>query len=84
MSAWPDWWSWEIELLPHVRQRMLDRGFTEVELRVMIEDATDISPDDFPGRWVAKTSQGGAPWEVILEPNERQRIIKVVTAYPVY
>jgi hypothetical protein len=38
----PDWWSFELELSPHVEERMIDRGFTEVDLRMMIDAAKTI------------------------------------------
>jgi hypothetical protein len=34
---WPEWWTWELELSPHLLRRMLDRGFSEVDLRIMME-----------------------------------------------
>jgi hypothetical protein len=37
---WPDWWEWELDLsLPHLRKRMIDRGFSETDLLTMLEDA---------------------------------------------
>jgi hypothetical protein len=42
----PDWWSFELELSPHVEERMIDRGFTEVDLRMMIDAAKTIRPAD--------------------------------------
>ena len=38
----PDWWSFELELSPHVEERMIDRGCTEVDLRMMIDAAKTI------------------------------------------
>lgn len=35
--AWPHWWDWEIELTPHLEKRMEDRGFTELDLRGMLQ-----------------------------------------------
>ena len=36
---WPDWWEWELELSPHLEKRMVDRDFTELDLRTMLENA---------------------------------------------
>jgi hypothetical protein len=33
MKTWPEWWDWELELTPHLLKRLVDRGFTEVDLR---------------------------------------------------
>jgi len=34
--GWPDWWSWELQLTPHLKERMVDRGFAEIDLREML------------------------------------------------
>jgi hypothetical protein len=78
----PAWWEWELELTPHVEQRMEERGFSEVELRMMLERATDLLPDRESARWEVRTHHGGAPWTVILEIDEHDERIVVVTAYP--
>ena len=44
MHEWPDWWNLENILSPHVIERMLDRDFSEVELRAMLEDAEGYRP----------------------------------------
>ena len=77
----PPWWDWELELSLHVERRMVDRDFTEVELRAMLEQSTDVAPALVEGRFVARTRHRGAPWEVILEPDEETHTVVVVTAY---
>lgn len=62
---------------------MIDRGFTEVDLRLMLEAAEDIRPAATNGRWVVDTVHDGDSWEVIVEPDERDRVIVVITAYRV-
>lgn len=42
-AQWPEWWSWEIELTPHLLKRMVDRSFTEVHLRRMLEVAATFA-----------------------------------------
>ena len=38
----PDWWDWPFDCdREHVERRMLDRGFNEVDLRDMLERATE-------------------------------------------
>lgn len=80
-KKWPAWWAWEIELTPHVLKRMVDRRFTEVDLRRMLEVATGFRRDVVPGRWVVETRHASAPWEVIVEPDESVHVLVVVTAY---
>ena len=62
---------------------MVDRDFTEVDLRRMLEHATRLHVDVIDGRWMVQTWHGGRSWEVIVEPDEENRILIVITAYPV-
>jgi hypothetical protein len=62
---------------------MVDRQFSEVDLRRMLEYATGLREDTVEGRWIAEVRHGKHPWEVILEPDLDARLIVVVTAYPI-
>lgn len=77
----PEWWSWEIELSPHVLKRMVDRGFNEIALRQMLEDAADIAPDPHSGRWIIRSVWERRRWVVIVEPSAVDRVVVVITAY---
>jgi hypothetical protein len=79
----PVWWSWEFELSPHLLKRMTDRRFNEAELRLMWEDASGYHQDYEPGRWVVETRHAGHAWEIIVEPAPQEKVLVVVTAYPV-
>jgi hypothetical protein len=81
--AFPDWWDWELELTPHLEKRMEDRGFTEVNLRQMLEHATGFRRDAVEGRFVVETRFRGRPWEVVVEPDEVEHLLVVVTAFGV-
>ncbi len=83
MTNSPDWWSWELELSLHVLDRMIDRCFSETDLRTMLDDASDISPNKEPGRWTVTTGHQGEIWEIIVQPLELDRILRIVTAYQV-
>lgn len=83
MPNWPQWWDWELELPPHVLKRMVDRRFTEVDLRDMLVRATGFRPDHVPGRFVVETTHAGRDWIVIVEPEEPAETLVVVTAYAV-
>jgi len=83
MVDWPDWWSWELELSPHLLKRMTDRQFNEADLRLMLAEASGYHQDHVEGRWVVETRSGGRAWEVVVEPDSDQRTLVVVTAYPV-
>jgi hypothetical protein len=81
--SWPDWWEWELEFTPHLEKRMEDRDFNEVELRAMLEHARGYRDDVVEGRFVIQTERKGALWEVIVEPDEIEHLLVVVTAYRV-
>ena len=65
----PSWWDWELELTPHVEKRMDDRGFTEVELRLMLHDARSYRPDSVDGRFLIECWLRRRVWHVIVEPD---------------
>jgi hypothetical protein len=61
---------------------MVDREFTELDLRQMLEDASGLRPDVEGGRWVVTARLRRRAWEVIVEPDEAERVLVVITAYP--
>ncbi|HLL88519.1 MAG TPA: hypothetical protein VK324_04395 [Tepidisphaeraceae bacterium] len=69
-TVWPDWWSWELELTPHLLKRMIDRGFNEVDLRTMLQSAERLRPDHEPGRFVVTCRLRRRAWEVIVKPAD--------------
>jgi hypothetical protein len=79
--SWPPWWAWEIELTPHLVKRMEDRGFDEVDLRAMLQRARSFRSDFVEGRFVVETSHRQQAWEVVVEPDEIDELLVVVTAY---
>jgi hypothetical protein len=62
---------------------MEDRDFNEVDLRAMLEHARTYRSDVLEGRFVVVTEHKQAPWEVIVEPDEMDHLLVVVTAYRV-
>lgn len=83
MADWPEWWHWELELSAHVLKRIIDRGFSEVDLRAMIGGASGLHEDEYPGRWAIESEHDSIPWEVIVEPDWNEKLLVVITAYPV-
>ncbi len=81
--SWPEWGEWDLELSAHVEKRMVDRDFTEVDLRVMLEHASGFFPSTVEGRWIVKTKRRRRHWKVIVEPDFDRRLLVVVTAYPI-
>jgi hypothetical protein len=81
MIEWPHWWHWELELSQHLLKRMIDRGFNEVDLREMLEDATGFQHE--PGRFAIFAHLDGHLFELIVEPLMMEEVLLVVTAYPI-
>ena len=77
----PEWWSFELELSGHILERMLDRGFSEADLRLMFETASLVRAGRLDGRWIVETVHKKEPWEIVVEPDHTERVIVVVTAY---
>ena len=78
---WPEWWDWELELSLHPSKRMVDRRFSELDLRAMLEHARGYRPDIMEGRWVIVTMFQRRAWEVVVEPDLNTKRLVVVTAY---
>jgi hypothetical protein len=49
----------------------------------MLERARGYRRDVVDGRWVVRTSQRRTRWEIVVEPDEDQERLVVVTAYAV-
>jgi hypothetical protein len=81
--GWPAWWEWELLFPPHLKKRMEDRDFNEVELRAMLEVARGYQPDVVSDRWVIETTHRRRRWEVIVEPDPSRKRLVVITAYQV-
>jgi hypothetical protein len=80
---WPSWWEWELELRPYTYMRLKERDCSEIELRRMMEHATDYQPAELEGRWVIETRFRNARWKVVVEPAPEKQKLVVVTAYAV-
>ena len=83
VREWPSWWDWELGLSSHLLKRMVDRQFSEVDLRRMLEYASGLREDVVEGRWVVETWHQKRAWEVVVEPEPGAELLVVVTAYPV-
>lgn len=80
----PEWWEWELKISSHMQKRFLKRGFTEVDLRHMMEQATNFRKDYREGRWIIETRFRQKAWEVIVEPLLDEIKLEVITAYEVW
>ena len=77
---WPAWWRWEIILSYHVLERMAQRGFTEIDLRTMLEHARGYR-HEADSRWGIQSRWRRQNWEIIVEPDPIAEQLVVVTAY---
>lgn len=80
---WPDWWEWDLDFCDHVLDRMIDRNFSETDLRLMFDSGTGYREDVVAGRWIIETEHDNRSWELIVEPVKELSLLTVVTAYPV-
>jgi Domain of unknown function (DUF4258) len=83
MTEWPEWWDWDLELSPHLLKRMIDRGFNEADLRLMMEQASGYHENHEEGRWAIVAVHEGRDWEIIVEPWPDENVLVVITAYPI-
>lgn len=83
-KSWPEWWTWEIELSPHLLKRMVDRQFNEVDLRTMLQRARSLRRGVVEYRWIIETRHRGRVWEIIVEPDSDEKLLVIVTAYEVW
>jgi hypothetical protein len=82
----PDWWRFDLELSLHVEERMIDRSFSEVDLRLMMENPNGLWFGGSVGRLAGGSSKRfiwGEAWGVVVEPDELEQVIIVITAYKV-
>ena len=77
----PAWWAWQVRLTPHLRKRMIDRGFNEVEVRSMLESPQRIVEDHEPGRFAVDAVHRGRRWRLIVEPDPSAEALVVITAF---
>lgn len=77
------WWEWQLEFTPHLLKRMVDRSFSETDVRSMIAGAVGLREGDEYGRWVVQATHESACWEVIVEPDAADQLLVVITAYAV-
>lgn len=80
---WPEWWDWELAFPGYLELRMEQRGFSEPDLRSMLQQARGYSPSVVEGRFMIETRHRDRPWIVIVEPDPDQRRLVIVTAYEV-
>ncbi len=78
----PEWWDWELAFTAHIESRMEERGISELELRMMLEEATQFSPARQTGRFLVSAWHASRRWVVVLEPDREERVTYVVTAFP--
>jgi hypothetical protein len=54
---------------------MRRRRFTEIDLRDMMERATEVKPSHEIGRWLLVTEFEGEEWRVVVEPDLELKVL---------
>jgi hypothetical protein len=72
---------WELKLTEHLEERRIDRGFNEVDLRLMLTDPDGVSRGALPSRWILTTRLHGRRWKVVVEPAWIAQRLEVITAW---
>lgn len=62
---------------------MEERGFTEIDLRDMLDRVKGYESDEIEGRYVIHTQHHREDWNIIVEPDGADRLLVVITAFPV-
>ena len=83
MREWPEWWNYELVLSPHMIERMQERKFSELDLRTMLNDAQGYHQSVVSGRFLIESRHARQRWEIVVEPDELERTLIVITAYGV-
>jgi hypothetical protein len=63
-------------------ERMIDRDFSELDIRRMFRTAITVRAGVWP-RWEIRTWFAGVRWKLIVEPDPQRYVLILVTAYPV-
>lgn len=83
MPTFPEWWNWDLSFTSHAELRMEQRCVTEVEVRAMLERATAFEPNVVEGRFMIHVRHLQRPWIAIVEPDDDEKLLVVVTVYEV-
>jgi hypothetical protein len=62
---------------------MINRGFSETDLRTILADATGYREDCEPGRYVIETRHDDQDWEIVVEPSADDETLLVISAWRV-
>ena len=83
MPTFPEWWNWDLSFTSHAELRMEQRGVSEVEVRSMLERATEFEPNVVEGRFMIHLRHAQRSWIAIVEPDAEEKLLVVVTVYEV-
>jgi hypothetical protein len=78
------WLDWDLEISYHAHKRSGPRGFSEADLRTMIADATGFVPSQTAGRYIVHSTFGKEQWRIVVEPDDEEHALIVVTAWRVW
>jgi len=79
---WPFWWDFPVTFTPHALDRMKERGVSETDARIALEDCESLGPQEGRRTWIAHAEMKGGAWKFIVRPDIEARNLIVVTMYP--
>lgn len=78
----PYWWTWPQEWTDHVQLQLADRANRGETLHELFANPVRLFPGRLPGRWCVESALHGRRWHVIVDVDDDERVLVVVTAYP--
>ncbi len=75
-AVYPPWWTWKVTVAP-------DADVDAFTAQVLLGSAAEYREDAVEGRYVIETHRGGEPWELVVEPDDTTRTLRVISAEPV-
>jgi len=81
LREFPEWWDWELLFTDHTEIRLEERDLTALEVRAMLQRANSYELDAREGRFQIPIRYKRRPWIVVVEPNERWKLLVIVTVF---
>ncbi len=60
---------------------MEERGLDEIGLRSLLDRPVTIQRESHRARWRSTGREGGASWNVVLEPDPSAMVVLVITVF---
>ena len=81
MNEYPEWWDWELSFTDHAKLRLELRDLTELDVRAMLQRASNAEPDPIEWRFQIPVRYRRRSWIIVVEPDEMFELLVIVTLY---